>query len=232
MKTYTNIFLLSLLLWSVGHMKLQAAPAADSLVRILLERAEAVQSFRADVSIDVDVDFIRMPVKNGRIFYKAPDRFRFRASGFVLLPMRGLNYSVHQMLREPHTAIYSGADSLGHQLKIIPMTAEADYQIASLWVDAESMQVNKMEIISREQGSFTLFFTYGDLPYDLPVASRVEFDMAAMDIPMQLPGNFRLDKSKMDERSRGTVRFTYSNYRINGEIPDEVFEGDDEDSQE
>ncbi len=216
--------MLSLLLWGTGYTIAQAVPVADSLVNKILQRADAVQSFRADVSIEVDVDFIRIPIKNGRIFYKAPDKFRFRASGFVLLPMKGLNYSIHQMLKEPHAAIYVNTDSLGHQLKIVPMSADADYQIASLWIGTESMQINKMEISSREQGSFTIFFTYGDLPFDLPIASRVEFDMAPMDIPMQLPGNFRLDKSKMGDRSQGSVKLTYSNYRINGEIPEDVFD--------
>ena len=69
-------------------------------------------------------------------------------------------------------------------------------------------------------------FEYGNLPYDLPVSTKVSFDIAQIDIPMQFMGNMAMDKKKKDksDKTSGNVILNYSNFKINGEIPDTLFE--------
>ena len=122
----------------------KAQNLADSLIQHIIASSSKVQSFSADVEIDVDVDFIRIPVKKGKIFFKSPDKFKFRATGFALVPKKGLNFSMQKMLLQPHTAIYVSSDDTNHLIKIVPMTADADYVIASLWIDKNLDRINKM----------------------------------------------------------------------------------------
>ncbi len=63
-------------------------PIADSLIAEVINKNKEVNSFRADVSIDVDVDFINIPIKKGRIFFKAPDKFKFRLQVLCLFQKR------------------------------------------------------------------------------------------------------------------------------------------------
>jgi len=207
-----------------------AQPKADSLIAEVMRKNAEVKSFRADVSIDVDVDFINIPIKKGKIFYKAPDKFKFRATGFVLVPKKGLDFSIQEMLLQPHTAIYVSADDTNHLLKIVPMSPDADYVIASLWIDRELLRINKVDISSQQQGNFLMKFGYGDLAYDIPVSTQVFFDISQIDIPMQFITNMKSDKKDKEGKSKGSVTMTYSNFKINGEIPDEEFEENASDS--
>lgn len=213
-----------LFLFVISSLSLRAQSLTDSLVEVLLHRADQIQTFRADVDIEVDVDFVRIPVKRGRVFYKAPDKFRFRATGFVLMPRKGLDFSIHQKLRDDHAAIYVGQEENNHVIKVVPLTENADFMIATMWVDSLYVRINKMEVTSREEGSYKMIMTYGDLPYDLPIGTRLEFEINQIDIPIKFIGTLKVDHDKADGRSKGTVSLTYSNFRINGEIPDIIFD--------
>ncbi len=221
----TTIFRSSLIVILVCFVAVSGftQPKADSLIAVVLHESDQVQSFQADVSIDVDVDFIRIPVKKGRVFYKAPDKFRFRATGFVLVPKKGLDFSVQEMLRQPHTAIYLSSDDTNHMLKIVPMTDDADYVIATLWIDRKLPRINKMDVTMRKKGNFMMSFTYGNLPYQLPVATQVDFDISQIDIPMKFLGNMKKNQSDKPKSGKGSVKMIYSDFKINGEIPDQVF---------
>ncbi|MBK9292513.1 MAG: hypothetical protein IPM52_12945 [Bacteroidetes bacterium] len=200
-----------------------AQPDANAIVQEILRRGKLVNSFEADVTIDVDVDFIKIPVKQGKVFYKAPDKFRFRAPGFALIPKRGLNFSVMEMLSGSTTAIYAGDDAQNHILKIVPLDDKADFVLSTFWVDKKNTRISRMEVNTKGKGNFLVEFTYGRLSYDLPETSTVSFDLQPVDIPMNFAGNFKIDQSKAKDRSQGRVVIRYSNYRVNGSIPETVF---------
>lgn len=203
-----------------------AQPDANAIVHEIVRRGNLVRSFEADVIIDVDVDFIKIPVKQGKVFYKAPDKFRFRAPGFALIPKRGLNFSVMEMLSGATTAIYAGNDDKHHILKIVPLDDKADFVLSTFWVDQKSSRISKMEVNTKGKGNFLVEFTYGNIGYDLPQTSTVVFDVQPVDIPMNFAGNFKIDKAKSKDRSQGRVYIRYSNYKVNGTIPESVFTDD------
>ena len=214
-------FILAFFISSAAAIKAQPDP--NALIAGVLKKSALVQSFEADVTIDVDVDFIRIPVKNGKVFYKAPDKFRFRATGFALVPKKGLNFSVIEMLQQPHTAIYAGEDAGNHLVKIVPMDAEADFVIATVWIEKGRDRITKMHVTSTGQGNYTMEFAYGNLQYELPVATIVGFDIQQLDIPMKFLGNLKVDPAKAGEKTKGNVKLSYSNFKINSTIPDVVF---------
>ncbi len=221
MKYFKQYFLIFIFLTALRP--LQAQPDATKIIAAVLEKSTEVKSFEADVAIDVDVDFIRIPVKKGRVFYKAPDKFRFRATGFALVPKKGLNFSVMSMLQEPHTALFSSEDEKNFLIKVVPMNPESEFVIATLWVDKKAQRINKMNVTTNGQGNYTLEFTYGSMKYDLPVSTSVGFEIQQMDIPMKFIGNLKVDPKKAGERTKGSVQLLYSNFEINGSIPDSVF---------
>lgn len=202
---------------------LKAQTDADALIQEVLQKSALVRSFEADVDIDVDVDFIRIPVKKGRVFYKAPDRFRFRATGFALVPKKGLNFSVMEMLGQNHTALFAGEDAVNYAVKIVPMTDDADFVIATVWIDKKMKRIQRMQVTTNGQGNYTMDFTYGKLAFDLPVTTTVSFDLQQIDIPMKFIGNLKVDQKKAGERTKGSVSLRYSNFKINESIPDTVF---------
>ena len=57
----------------------------------LKTRLDGIEDYSAEIEIEVDVDFINMPKKHATIYFKQPDRIRFRSKEFIMLPKRGLN---------------------------------------------------------------------------------------------------------------------------------------------
>jgi len=196
---------------------------ASALLVEVLKKSQAVKSFEADVDIDVDVDFIRIPVKKGRVFYKEPDKFRFRATGFVLMPKQGLNFTINEILNSNHAAIYAGEEDGNQKIKIVPLDDKATFVLATAWIDKQQARINKLEVSTQNQGNYTLHFFYGQLGYEIPVETKISFEISQIDIPMKFIGNLKVDKKKAGEKSSGTVTLKYSNFKINGIIPDEVF---------
>lgn len=196
---------------------------AASLLSAVMKRSQEVQSFEADVDIDVDVDFIRIPVKKGRVFYKSPDKFRFRATGFVLMPKQGLNFTMNEILNSKHAAILAGEEEGNHKIKIVPLDDMATFVLATAWIDLQQPRINRLEVSTQNQGNYTLDFVYGQLAYEIPVETKISFEISQIDIPMKFIGNLKVDKKKAGEKSSGAVTLKYSNFMINGEIPDAVF---------
>lgn len=225
MKTLRILLFIGLM--SVGSHTAFGQVDASSLIGKLLENSKAVRSFEADVDIQVDVDFIRIPVKKGRVFYKAPDKFKFRATGFVLVPKKGLNFTFNEMLSSEHAAIYAGADSLNHIVKIVPLGEDADFALATAWIDKMRSRVNRLDVTTKGQGNYSLYFEYGNLSFDLPVSTRVHFEIGQIDIPMKFIGSLKVDKKKAGERSSGNVTLRYSNFIINRQIADAIFTEND-----
>ncbi len=209
-------------LMGISH-SVSGQPDAAALLAEVLKKSQAVKSFEADVDIDVDVDFIRIPVKRGRVFYKEPDKFRFRATGFVLMPKQGLNFTMNEILNSNHVAIYAGEEEGNHKIKIVPLDDKATFVLATAWTDQKQARINRLEVSTQNQGNYTLHFIYGQQGYEIPVETKISFEINQVDIPMKFIGNLKVDKKRAGEKSSGTVTLKYSNFKINVEIPDEVF---------
>lgn len=223
MSVFVRVLYVSVMVLFVSGRSVHGQVDAGLLLSDVMKKSQAVKSFEADVDIDVDVDFIRIPVKKGRVFYKAPDKFRFRATGFVLMPKQGLNFTMHEILNSHHAAIYAGEEEGNHKIKIVPLDDKAAFVLATAWVDKQQPRINRLEVTTPNQGNYTLNFVYGQLGYEIPVETRISFEISQIDIPMKFIGNLKVDKKKAGEKSSGMVTLKYSNFKINGAIPDEVF---------
>ncbi len=217
-------YLFLLLLFILPTQTIISQVNADSLLLEIGKQNNIIESFTADVAIEVDVDFIRIPVKKGKVYYQSPNQFKFKASGFVLLPKKGFNYSINEIIDSNNMALYAGIDSLGTKIKIVPMDETAGFVLATAWIDPLKTRINQLEISSLDQGKITMHLEYNDLPFNLPIKTTLSFDIKQLDIPMKFMGNASVDRSKMKgEKTSGKVILNYSNYEINNQISPSVF---------
>ncbi len=52
-----------------------------------------VNDYTADIKIKVNVTFIKIPVKEGKLYFKKPDKIKLVSKGFAMLPKRGMNFT-------------------------------------------------------------------------------------------------------------------------------------------
>jgi hypothetical protein len=201
----------------------------------LLERVKArhqlVHDFKAEVAIDVDVDFLRLPVKTAQVFYRQPDRWKFKAKGFLMLPRKGVQFSVAAYLEEPFSAFYVTSAVIDQVLvdvvKIIPLAADNELVLATLWIDRDTASLRRLEGHTRSAGTYEVNFVYGDAPFGLPVQTAITFEISRTQLPLKYLGRLKIDPQKLGDKAQGTVTLTYTQFRVNEGIDEAVFREED-----
>ena len=189
----------------------------------LLARAKArqtlVQDFYAEVAIAVDVDFLRVPVKKAEVFYQQPDTWHFKAKGFVLLPKKSVKFSVAAYLEGPVSAFYVTSALMDQTqvevLKILPLAADSELLLATLWIDRTTAVLRHVEAHTRSAGTYQVHFVYATAPFDLPVQTVITFEISRMQLPLKYLGRLKVNPQKLGDKAQGTVTLTFTNFKVN-----------------
>lgn len=198
---------------------LNAQDKAATITENLIEKINGVNSYTADLTIKVDVDFVKIKERKAKVRYEKPDIFEIEADGFALLPKNGTNLEYMQILREPHTAIYLSEEKINnskvHHIKIIPSGSKSEIVLAEMWINSEKNILMKMQTYTKNEGKYSLNFEYADHPNDLPDKIIVEFEIQNSMIPAYMTGQVEnIEKKDKDETTLGKVIMDYSNYKV------------------
>jgi len=205
-------------------------PDPDSLVNQLKTELKKVKSYQVDMEVELDVDFINMPIKHARMFFQYPDKVNFKSDEFIMLPKKGLNNGLNKILSMPYTAIYIGNERLHneehHVIKVIPLTKKPDIILTTLWINKSTLRVSKSENNTRNQGTSTVEFAYTNSTYALPSEISISFEIENLKIPLKFIGKsagIEIDKDKLKEKQEGKVYIRFSNYIINELFDESIF---------
>lgn len=210
-------------------------PDATMLINRVKTRMDKVNDYKADITIRLNLDMLKIPEKKAVMYYKKPDKIHFETKGFALIPKKASNFQQRDVLNGKYTALFVRNELYeGRNLsviKIIPMDDASDVVLSTVWVDPQTDRIYRMESVTRNEGSVNLVFIYGSLPFDLPKAVRITFEVAKAELPMGITGDFESGMGPVDEesgggkqkKSKGTVWVTYENYVVNQGVDDAVF---------
>lgn len=206
----------------------------ETILENVKKEFEKIEDYQVDVKIEVDVDFLKMPDREATIFYKKPDKFHIDSENFALLPKSGLNFSPLGFLNYKYTSFYVREDTvrgtLTSVIKVIPLEADADVILSTLWVDIKRNIILKVESSRKPQGTFIINLDYLKTKQGFWLPSSMIFSFT-IDRGL-FPGKSKLDpetgsdKSNKDsaESETGKVYITYLNYKVNVGLSDELFE--------
>ncbi|HEY6437122.1 MAG TPA: hypothetical protein VIY47_11080 [Ignavibacteriaceae bacterium] len=210
----------------------------DTILDNVKKEFEKIEDYRVDVKIKVDVDFIKMPEREATIFYKKPDKFHIDSENFALLPKSGLNSSPLGFLNYDYKAYYIREDTVNgvitSVIKVIPLEVSADVILSTIWVDTERNILLKVESTRKPQGTFFIDMEYLKTKegYWLPSSMIFSFTVDLSLIPGKSDKNKNSESGKSkdnsDEAETGKVYLTYSNYKVNIGLHDEIFEDKNE----
>lgn len=202
----------------------------DKILEKIVGNFETIHDYQVNVKIKVDVEFIKAPVTDARIYYKHPDKIHIESETFAMLPKEGLNSSPLSLLKENYTAIYSREDTInGFQtavVKVIP-AENKDIILTTLWIDEKNELIRRIESTTKLNGTFTIDFNYDEnMEYPLPSKMIFTFDVDKINFPRGFNGDFSTKKDTLENKKRttGKVYLDYSNYEINAGISDKIFE--------
>jgi hypothetical protein len=225
-KLFSIVFLFSM----VGFSQSKDPEAILNKVKAEFSK---IEDYTVDVKVKVDVDFLKMPDREAKIYYKRPDKIHIQSEGFAMLPKEGLNFSPLSLLNSNYTSFYVREDTLNRivtsVIKVIPLDGRSDVILSTLWVDIKRDLILKVESSRKPEGTFTIDMDYlkTEKGFWLPSSLVFTFSIDRSILPRKF--NFDTDsdlKKAMEDSTKvqtGKVFIDYSNYKVNTGLSDEIF---------
>jgi hypothetical protein len=202
-------------------------PILDSL-KIKFNR---VKDYSADVNIKVNVSFIKVPVKEGKIYFKQPDKIKLESKGFAMIPKKGMGWGMQELFSKSYNAIYVKNEIIQQRnlsvIKVLPDDESSDILLATLWIDRKTSLMHKAEMVTRNSGKSIIQFQYPTVanPFELPSSLIFTFDVNKSTLPIGITGEFDSEKKEKDDGKpkKATLTIQYKNYVVNKGIADAFF---------
>lgn len=194
---------------------------------------DLVKDYQVEVTIKIDMDFLKVPETEAKLYFKQPDKTKFESEGFALLPKQVFEINPGKLLSFDYTPVYIRdvkVDEINTAvIKIVPNSDSTNLLLSTIWVDVQNSRVQKIETATKHGGTMTTVLAYNkESKYPLPSKVSVEFDVNAQaPIPSANHQNSIVKHKRAVAGRRqlnGSVMLTYSDYKINEGIPDSVFE--------
>jgi outer membrane lipoprotein-sorting protein len=213
----------------------------DDILNKVKEAFSIIEDYEVDVHIKIDVEFLKVPEGDAKLYFKQPDKIHVESEKFALLPKQGLDFSPVALLDDKYTAIYEGDTTINNIhtsiVKIIPIGSNSDVILSTLWIDQSRDLIVKVESSRKPTGTYTIEFIYEKYQdkYDLPSSMHFSFTVDRMRLPKGMGGRLEPENGKGSEKSgpvTGYVYLNYSNYIVNQNLPDDLFNGSNKDELE
>lgn len=193
---------------------------AQNIDKNLLEfqhRMDTIQHFSANVKLEVDISFVNIPVKQARIEYTKNEETKVFSEDFILVPKKGLDVSLHHLLKNPFITVDRGTESRNNKtykaLNIIPTGRKADFSIATVLIDTFTNRIVEYEINTKKDGTYIVLMRYNDDMSLLPSNIEVQFEVERIRIPLKYMGkDAEVDKStyKSEDSKTGKIYLSFS----------------------
>lgn len=226
---YKIIFLLFLFL-SAQVFSQEVNP--ESIINEVQNNFDRVKDYQVDVSIKVDVNFLKVPESKAKLYFKQPDNIHFESDGFALLPKEGMDFSPFAFTKGDYTALFEKEETIDGIkttiIKIIPLGDVNNIILSTLWIDRAKKVIRKVESTTKTNGTFVMELKYDDpkLNYPLPTAMTFIFNIDKLNLPKSISGDMNTETKKEDDNktTTGKVFIKYSNYKVNNGISDSMFD--------
>lgn len=197
-----------------------SARTADVLLKELRTKMMRARSYTAQLTIKVDVPFMRVPDMTATLKHTAPDKTTIDSPGFAMLPKEGIDLGALKLLSKDFTAIDVGTENSMRKIKVLPNDESSEIVVATIWVDTTAMVARRVVSTTKKTGTVTVELSYDNAKaraYALPSATTISMEMDALKIPRSISGDFDA-KSRNTAAKQGPVKATvkvwYKNYVI------------------
>ena len=210
-----------ILLFSIINLHGQSVEATDKISAIM-KNMESIPAYNCDVVIKIDVKFIKIKDRIGKMFYSSPTEIDYKINGFAFLPKKEMMATSNDLFKSDFIALDLGQQEVEsyncNVIKVIPMDIESEIVTGQFWINNNSL-IHKMTIITKDKGSYSANFKYGNVSYDLPIEIVMSFDVKDQKIPALLSGDLEGYTEETDnnenEISKGKITINYSNHIFN-----------------
>jgi len=224
-----------LIIGATFQARTQRLPSGADVLHRLVQGVEGVDDYTVNLQADLHMEHIRIPRAAATMYFKKPDKIHFDSPSIALMPREGVAFNSAAVL-EQYTAQMIGEDTAAglkvYKLQLAAKSASVRLRQLFVWVDPTNWTMVRMQTIPYEGRILTVDFVYGlqEKKYWMPVSMDAEFGLV---------GDARTTKSSQADSSTapenpadqmipraprsGSLSITYSDYRINTGLSDDIF---------
>jgi hypothetical protein len=219
------------LLWSVAVLFLfttgwvQAQEEVNRALDAIEKKYSGLKDYSVDVNVHFDMEALKAPDMQARLYYKAPDKMKVDSKRIFFFPKEG-GYFNPSLFKKQDFEInllehltYEGRKSV--KLKLIPKEASRYHQIFVVIIDMDRNLIREIDLSPSEERKIRTIIEYGTFDgFDLPTHMELQMDLSASE-----PGGMKEFPQfhQRGKRITGKVEISYSNYKVNSDLSDEIF---------
>ena len=235
MKRFSSKRLVLIIVLLANTLVANADTPAEKMFYAIRAKLGLVNDYVADVRMKVDVSFMRVPLMNGKLYFKAPDKLKLeRNGGISIMPKKSISLTLGSLMPAgAPTVIDAGSDLINGQkvriLQVVPQ-GETEIVLTKIWIDEAKMLAVRTETTTRENGTIRVDLEYGKY-IQLALPDKVVFVLDIKDY--KLPKGVTMDyddgtqemmaKAKKMKMKKGRIEIRYLGYKVNTGVSDAFF---------
>jgi hypothetical protein len=189
------------------------------------KKYSGLKDYRVDVNVHFDIEALKAPDMQARLYFKAPDKMKVESKKVFFFPKEGgyFNPSLFKKkdfeVRLLERLIYDGRKAV--RLKLTPTDMNTYNKGLVLTIDTDRNLIREIKISPSEGREIKAAIEYGMFDgFELPTHIDLQ-----LDIPSEEPSGMK-EFTQFGQRTKsitGKIQITYSNYRVNLGLSDEIF---------
>ncbi len=216
-----GLFFLFLFLPAVLHTQEDATRYLEALGG----KYSGLKDYTVDVNIHFDIETFKAPDLKARLYYKVPDKMKVESKRVLVFPKEGGYFNPSLFKKEDFTVLFIENVTAGGKkavkLKLIPKKTKRNIQDFVLTIDTGQNQVREIDVAQSGGKEIKAELAYGTFgPFELPTRIDLLFNFPEVE-PEMVKGFDTSPREK--KRVTGRIELTYSNYRVNSGLSDEIF---------
>ena len=211
-----KIFIKTLILtFCIPLFGISQSDIAKEEITNIIKKIESTPPYSCDISIKVDVKFIKIKERTGKMFYNSPEDVKYNIKGFAFLPKKEIGATISDLFKKDFIALELNRENNLKVIKIIPMDIESEIVTGQFWIN-ENKLIEKMTFITKDKGSFDAEFIYNQIQHDLPSKIMMRFNVKNQEMPAILTGDLESynQSTEEDEVSKGSITINYFNHKF------------------
>jgi outer membrane lipoprotein-sorting protein len=205
---------------------LQAQEDAARFLDALQKKYSGLKDYTVDVNVHFDVEGFKAPDMQAKLYCKPPDRMKIESKRIFFLPKEGGTFNPFMFNKEDFEVkflerlTYEGRNVV--KLKLTPKKRKLNAQDFILTVDTDRNLIREMNTSSFDGREVKALIEYGNFgDFDLP--TRIELHLNVQFSESMEIRDFG-PSAQPAKRVTGRVDITYSNYRVNSGLSDQIFD--------
>jgi hypothetical protein len=215
--------LAGILLLSTGWT--QAQEDTSRYLDQIEKKYSGLTDYTADVNVHFDIEALKAPDMQARLYFKAPDKMKIDSKRIFFLPKEGgyFNPSLFKKkdfdIKLLERLTYDGRKAV--RLKLTPTATDTYHKGFVLTIDTDRNLVREIKISPSEGREVNAMIEYGTFAhFELPTYIHLQLTM-----PSDEPSGMRefTQFGQKPKKITGKVEITYSDYQVNMGLTDEIF---------